>query len=51
MQAEASLAVLPLFQGVEQDAGGLVTGGNERLAKALLKDALDTLVTVDLESS
>ncbi|MBA3357524.1 MAG: tetratricopeptide repeat protein [Pyrinomonadaceae bacterium] len=44
-------AVFPLFQGVERDAGGLVTGGNERLAKALRKDALDTFATVDVESS
>jgi hypothetical protein len=42
---------MPLFQGVERDVGGLVTGGNERLAKALLKDALDTFVTVDVEGS
>jgi hypothetical protein len=44
-------AVFPLFQGVERDAGGLVTGGNDRLARALRKDALDTFVTVDVESS
>ncbi|CAN5666947.1 hypothetical protein BH18ACI4_BH18ACI4_19540 [soil metagenome] len=44
-------AVFPLFQGTERNAGGLVTGGNERLAKALRKDALDTIVTIDIESS
>jgi len=43
--------VFPLFQGLERDAGGLLTGGNERLAKALRKDALDTFVTVDVENS
>jgi len=43
--------VFPFFQGVERDAGGLVTGGNERLAQALRQDALDTCVTVDVESS
>ncbi|MBA3513258.1 MAG: tetratricopeptide repeat protein [Pyrinomonadaceae bacterium] len=42
--------VVPLFEDVQRVAGGLVTGGNERLAKALRKDALDTLVTVDIET-
>lgn len=49
--AHVKTAVFPLFQGEKPDAGGLVTGGNERLAKALRKDALDTFITVDVESS
>jgi tetratricopeptide (TPR) repeat protein len=44
-------AGFPLFQGVEWNAGGLVTGGNERLARALRKDALETFVTVEIENS
>ncbi|HZI87122.1 MAG TPA: hypothetical protein VFD48_09830, partial [Pyrinomonadaceae bacterium] len=45
------LAEVSLFQDVEKQMGGLVTGGNERLAKALRKDALDTVVAADLPTS
>jgi tetratricopeptide (TPR) repeat protein len=45
------LAEVSLFQDVEKQMGGLVTGGNERLAKALRKDALDTFVAADLPTS
>jgi tetratricopeptide (TPR) repeat protein len=44
-------AVFPLFQGAERDAGGLVTGGNERLAKALRQDALSININPDQEFS
>jgi tetratricopeptide (TPR) repeat protein len=49
--AHLKSAVLPLFQGRQPEARGLMTGGNERLARVLRQDALDTLITADAESN
>ncbi|MGH9971321.1 MAG: tetratricopeptide repeat protein [Pyrinomonadaceae bacterium] len=50
-QAQEKTVVVPLFQAPQPDARGLMTGGNERLAKALRQDALDTFIAADVESN
>ncbi len=41
----------PLFQNPASDARRLMTGGDQRLAKALRQDALSTFISLDIESS
>ncbi len=50
-QASGKSRTFPLFQEVTSDARGLMTGGDERLARVLRQDALSTVVIGDVEAT
>ncbi len=50
-QGQGSAGVVPFFQEPPSDARRLMTGGDQRLARALRQDALNVFVSLDAESS